>query len=636
MHTFQDYASTTFMTFLKFILLSLFTLLVLRSHAQSADYIEILSELQQAQGEDRAILLLKLCNYDINNDQELTKKRALEALKISKELDFKKGIGGSLRYIGLSHHYVGELDSARIYYSRCKNYYDKPKSIGWSYYNIASLFEYESKYDSALHYLDIAENLFVKDTALVELGSAISMRGTIANIRGNYSEAAKYFYDAMTFFEEAGDQSRKADMIRQLSSSESSLGNYDQAISYAKEAHNIYTEENDTYYQAYATNAIGSYFLKTNMLDSAEHYLEKSISSSKSSNNYIITMASLAEIAEVYLKNEKHDKALSSVKEAESLFSSDTTTDTQASHFLIKGKIHMALHQPDDALQAFNKSLEIAKLIDTPALTHDVLIQMTTLYENQGNYRLAYEKYRGAKLIMDSLNNVSQSEELQDILVKYETEKKDVEIDLLAKQTELDASRKKSLWSGLVLLALTALAAIYSLIQRSQKKQALLSKEKAIELEKRKHAEEELEYKKKELTAKALQLASKNEFLHSLEQEIGTLQSSIDGTVGKTTQRISRMINNDQLDDTEWNQFGKEFSSIHQTFMDKLKAQYGDFSTTEWRLISLMKMSLSSKDIANILRISPDGVKKARYRLRKKMELASEVDIQDYLISYRV
>ena len=114
MHTFQDYASTTFMTFLKFILLSLFTLLVLRSHAQSADYNEILSELQQAQGEDRAILLLKLCNYDINNDQELTKKRALEALKISKELDFKKGIGGSLRYIGLSHHYVGELDAGRL------------------------------------------------------------------------------------------------------------------------------------------------------------------------------------------------------------------------------------------------------------------------------------------------------------------------------------------------------------------------------------------------------------------------------------------------------------------------------------------------------------------------------------------
>ena len=94
------------------------------------------------------------------------------------------------------------------------------------------------------------------------------------------------------------------------------------------------------------------------------------------------------------------------------------------------------------------------------------------------------------------------------------------------------------------------------------------------------------------------------------------------------------MINNDQLDDEEWDQFGKEFSSIHQEWMDKLKSQYGDFSTTEWRLISLMKMNLSSKNIANILRISTNGVKKARYRLRKKMDLTSELDLQDYLISY--
>ena len=184
------------------------------------------------------------------------------------------------------------------------------------------------------------------------------------------------------------------------------------------------------------------------------------------------------------------------------------------------------------------------------------------------------------------------------------------------------------------LLSLAALATIYSLMQRSKKKQALLSKEKAIEQEKRKHAEEELEYKKKELTAKALQLASKNEFLYNLEQEIGSLKSSADSIVSSTSNKVSRMINNDQLDDKEWELFGKEFSSIHQDFKDRLTSQYGDFSNYEWRLISLLKMNLSSKDIANIFRISPNGVKKARYRLRKKIDLASEMDIQDFLISF--
>ena len=287
-----------------------------------------------------------------------------------------------------------------------------------------------------------------------------------------------------------------------------------------------------------------------------------------------------------------------------------------------------------EAEQEVKASLDLAleiESLDKQLIAHKVA---KDIHQKRKDLDKTVYHLEAIQMLNESVFQIENAKQVDELQTKYESVKKDAEITLPNKEAELDDTRKKSLWGGLVLLALTALATIYSLTQRSKKKQVLLSKEKAIELEKRKHAEEELEYKKKELTAKALQLASKNEFLHSLEQEIGTLQSSIDGAVGKTAQRISRMINNDQLDDMEREQFGKEFSSIHQKWMDKLKAQYGDFSNTEWRLISLMKMNLSSKDIANILRISTNGVKKARYRLRKKMDLASEMDLQDYLISY--
>ena len=68
------------------------------------------------------------------------------------------------------------------------------------------------------------------------------------------------------------------------------------------------------------------------------------------------------------------------------------------------------------------------------------------------------------------------------------------------------------------------------------------------------------------------------------------------------------MINYDSTDDQEWEQFSNEFSSIHNSFLVRLKEQYGKFSKSEMRLISLMKMNLSSKEIANTLRISDDGV----------------------------
>ena len=196
------------------------------------------------------------------------------------------------------------------------------------------------------------------------------------------------------------------------------------------------------------------------------------------------------------------------------------------------------------------------------------------------------------------------------------------------------ASRNKILTIVLVSLLIVGISAIYLISHKRKEDKSKLEKRNLEEKEKREAAEKELIKKQKELTSKVLQLASKNEFLYNLDKEIGSLKSSIDSDVSNTTEKISRMINSDQIDDEEWEQFGKEFSSIHQDFMDRLTSQYGDFSNYEWRLISLLKMNLSSKDIANILRISPNGVKKARYRLRKKMDLASELDLQDFFISF--
>ena len=44
-------------------------------------------------------------------------------------------------------------------------------------------------------------------------------------------------------------------------------------------------------------------------------------------------------------------------------------------------------------------------------------------------------------------------------------------------------------------------------------------------------------------------------------------------------------------------------------------------------------MNLSSKKIANILNISNDGIKKARYRLRKKLNLATEDSLQEFILT---
>jgi DNA-binding CsgD family transcriptional regulator len=64
-----------------------------------------------------------------------------------------------------------------------------------------------------------------------------------------------------------------------------------------------------------------------------------------------------------------------------------------------------------------------------------------------------------------------------------------------------------------------------------------------------------------------------------------------------------------------------------------VKARFPDITANELRLLALLKMNLSSKEIANILNISQEGIKKARYRLRKKLNIATEDSLQDLVLS---
>ena len=212
---------------------------------------------------------------------------------------------------------------------------------------------------------------------------------------------------------------------------------------------------------------------------------------------------------------------------------------------------------------------------------------------------------------------------------------KEQELAITKTVSQQRATKNKLLFYGLIVLSLIGLGVIYFIIHRRKIEKAKLEKRNSEEKQKRELAEIELAYKQKELTAKVLQLASKNEFLSSLENEMKQLHSTTDTDVNVSSRRISKMIEFDAADEEMWDQFSKEFMVLHSDFIEKICEEFGTFTKTEIRLISLMKMNLSSKDIMGILRISETGIKKARYRLRKKMKLDSKINLQDFMLSYK-
>ena len=131
-------------------------------------------------------------------------------------------------------------------------------------------------------------------------------------------------------------------------------------------------------------------------------------------------------------------------------------------------------------------------------------------------------------------------------------------------------------------------------------------------------------------TSPGLHLAKKNEVLENVKEKAKALKDK-DGVSGY--QELIKTINFDQQDDKNWESFTQYFEQVHKNFASDAKKRYPDISKNELRFMALLKMNLSSKEIATILNISADGIKKARQRLRKKMGLTPQDSLENTVLS---
>ena len=64
-----------------------------------------------------------------------------------------------------------------------------------------------------------------------------------------------------------------------------------------------------------------------------------------------------------------------------------------------------------------------------------------------------------------------------------------------------------------------------------------------------------------------------------------------------------------------------ELEQSNQYFQQKLKLRFPELTPYDLRLCTYLKSNLSTKEIATLLNITPDSVKKAKHRLRKKVNV---------------
>ena len=97
---------------------------------------------------------------------------------------------------------------------------------------------------------------------------------------------------------------------------------------------------------------------------------------------------------------------------------------------------------------------------------------------------------------------------------------------------------------------------------------------------------------------------------------------------------VFKLVENSLSKDADWDEFKVNFNDLNPNFLDRLLVDHSDLSKSEIRLLTLIKIGYSQKEIANILSIAPDSVKKAKGRVRKKLNLTEVIQLNDYLLKF--
>jgi len=410
---------------------------------------------------------------------------------------------------------------------------------------------------------------------------------------------------------------------------------YRMATQISKEVVHVLEKENDdsgTLGLAYAS--LGSLYEMDKKEDSARFYFKSALLDFKKHNNYAYLPGAYIKIGDLLQKQQQNENSRIYFEKALTLADSTKNKQAQVSALLSLGKWHLAFGKNiPEAVQYFQKARLIAVSLSDKTFEIKTLNELITIKKQQGKFEEVSQLQNKLISLKDNFYSLEREQIVKSLEVQFEVSEKDRKLALVSKEKEV-SRLTNFLLAGCLAVLIVIFIFGYILLKSINKRDRHLrnTKEALVDaLEKQKELKErqfsnDIEHKESQLSAITLQMLQKNELIEEIKAAIETKEPL-------SEQQMLRMVNKHFTQNNGWSDFDLYFESINKNFYTRLKQSYPEISSNDLKICALIKLNLSIKEMASILNISPDSVKTARYRLRKKLQLNTEENLTDFILS---
>lgn len=529
---------------------------------------------------------------------------AKQALRLVNQINSPEARGATNELMGELFGLKNNVQPAINYYLISAKIYEQLEDfqkLSSIYGNLGMLY-YKNNYDTerTLEYYRSSLDYAIKVNDQMLIGMAYNRIGGILFNQQNYTDALYYFKKANDIFVTINDKRNEAITLNNIGDANRMLNSFQEALSNYQRSIRINEEVNDIHLRAINFENIGSVYAAQKNFGMALDYYDFSRKSYEEINDLVGLAKLYILIADANLINNDIDGAFSSYQKAYDLSLEKNDWEIIKSSSLGLSKVY-------EIDKNYNKSLEFLRI---HARYNDTLIK---------------------KQMSDRLFDL-QSHFLRDISDK-EIQIKDSQIDLLESEQRLNTLRQNLLIIGVITLIAISVITIINLRKRVKKQQLINFKDRQLHETQQELLRLELSNKANDLITFALHIVQKNDLLKQLRKELSTLSSEKDSDLNMKIKGLTAHVQQNLHINKEIEEFQQKVDNTYDDFFKKLNHKFPTLTKNERRLCVLLRLNLSTKEIASLNNISVKAVEMSRYRLRKKCGLDNKESIIEYMQS---
>ena len=382
------------------------------------------------------ILLLSTCFMVIGQSLSYTDS-LLKELKKKQEDTTKIKL-----YLELGKIFSRQSPDSGYYYFdlslKLANKISSQKDIAMSLKSIGKVLTDKGSYDEALKSYEkaikIAQEL--EDSTL--LSACFNNTGLVYKYKGDYDQAQTYFMKALKIAEAQKDDRMISYVLIGLGNIMKDQKEFEKALEYYLKAKIIIEESGDKMGMSWCYNNIGIVYWSLDEIEKALEYYFKAIKVNEDLNDKGGVASCYNNIGLIYKGKGEKQKAIDFFNKSLKLKQELGDLNGVATNLNNLAATYISLKEYHKAIEFAKKGAEISEEIGVLVMLETNYLNLSVAYDSLGNYKEAYRYQKLYKSINDSIYNIETRKQITEIDTKYQAEKKQLELDKMQKQKELD------------------------------------------------------------------------------------------------------------------------------------------------------------------------------------------------------